>query len=366
MSVLYAIGTRPELIKLAPVIRAARALDPVARQVIVFTGQHRELLSAHARQLAISPDHELHVMAHEQSLNALVGKLLVELDIILTQETPRWVVVQGDTSTALAAALAASHCQLPVAHVEAGLRTSNPNVPFPEERNRRLISALATLHFAPTPLAMHNLLNEGVSASQIEVTGNTGVDALFEARARHAPLPASLVGRARLIFLSLHRREHLDQLSGLLGALRGVLEHHPEVTLVWPLHPRAALREAAHSVLEQLVNVQLLEPLDHATCVTLLSQAELVVTDSGGVQEEAVTLGTPLLVLRAESDRPEGITEGRAALAPLSLEGFAAALQALLAAPLPRWPPSPLYGAGDAGARIARRLLWDGSSKITG
>lgn len=362
--ILISIGTRPELIKLAPVIHALRARQEAHEARVVFTAQHRELLDTAAKIFGVRPDHDLDVMVPDQGLSALTARLTSRLGALIEEERPDLIVGQGDTTSALCTALAAYYAGVPFAHVEAGLRSGDLSRPWPEEGNRRAIGALARWHFAPTAQARLNLLQEGVAVERVILTGNTVIDAL-EHVAEHPDtrLPAGLDVDGPLVLITLHRREiHGAPLLGILRALRVLARLHPEVTFVFPVHPNPQVLAPARRALSDIANVRLLPPLPYTEFVGLMRCAQLVLTDSGGVQEEAPALGVPLLVLRDVTERAEGVEAGAAQLVGTDPEKIVSAAHILLsnrrAADAMRAAPNP-YGDGRAAARIAEVLLTD-------
>ncbi|MCC6628928.1 MAG: UDP-N-acetylglucosamine 2-epimerase (non-hydrolyzing) [Chloroflexi bacterium] len=354
--VLVVFGTRPEAVKLAPVISALRAI-PGLTPMIAVTGQHRELLDQVLTLFAIAPDVDLALMEPDQTLADLTARVLTAVGGLLTAVRPDLVLVQGDTCSALAASLAAFFAHVPVGHVEAGLRTGDPAFPFPEELNRRVISLTSRYHFAPTATAQQALLAEGTLADRVFLTGNPVVDALHSIvdRAR-AAVPPPLPGR-RLILVTAHRRESIGApLAAVCQALRHIADRHPDVDLVWPVHPNPSVREPVTRLLADHPRIHLLAPLDYLTFVGYLAQATLVLTDSGGVQEEAPVLGTPVLVLRHETERPEGVQAGAARLVGTDPTVIASAADELLTDPAAHARMAQartLYGDGQAGWRIA-------------
>jgi UDP-N-acetylglucosamine 2-epimerase (non-hydrolysing) len=358
--VIALFGTRPEIIKLAPVLRELAARPGAPRVISVASGQHGDLLYPFAELFGIQVDHDLRVMQPDQTPSEVCARVLEGFDAILARERPALLLVQGDTTTALAGALAAFHRRIPVAHVEAGLRSGDPGSPFPEEVNRRLITRLATWHFAATPGNRETLLAEGVPAHRVFVTGNPIVDALQEILARAHPggqLRALLEASRpfKRLVLTTHRRESFGaRLLANLRELRGFLDRHPDVVLLFPVHPNPAVRESAEAVLGGHQRALLLAPLAYPDFLCLLASAWLIVSDSGGVQEEAPSLGRPLLVLRDNTERPEVVEMGVARLvtAPDALaRELEQAGQPGSWAERVRSLPNP-FGRGDAGRRI--------------
>ena len=365
MKFLAVFGTRPEAVKIAPVIKALERESSVETRLCV-TGQHRELLDAALDFFSLRPDFDLQVMAPEQALNPLVARLIERLDPILVRAAPDRVIVQGDTTTALAAALAAFHRGIKVAHVEAGLRTYRGGQPFPEEFNRRAIGLVADMHFAPTRAARDNLIDERLPG-EIRVTGNSGIDALDlvldrlegDAKLRaemDAGLPPIEADR-KPVLVTAHRRESLGAPFRAICAALAKLAERPDVAIIFPLHPHPELRAAAETALGGHANVHLLPPLDFPRFVRLMQRARLVLTDSGGVQEEAVALGKTMLVLRDATERPEAIEAGAALRVGTDPERILHAAEHLLAVAHPAEVRSHLYGDGLAAERIAAGLL---------
>lgn len=361
--VLVALGTRPEVIKLAPVVRALRE-----RQIPCFvlsTGQHREMLDQVLADCELEPDRDLGVMRHDQTLAGLSAELLRAVDPLLAELSPSWVVVQGDTTTAAMVALGAFYRQARVAHVEAGLRTHDRRDPFPEEVNRLLVARLAELHFAPTAEAAANLLAEGVAAAEIHAVGNTVVDSLrwMEARVRDRPaaeLGLALPAGRRLVLVTGHRRESFGPgLEAICHGLRRIAEARDDVTILYPVHPNPRVDRAVRSLLGGLPDIHLVAPLGYAAFVKALSSATLVVTDSGGVQEEATALGVPTLVTRNASERREAIAAGVAELVGTDADRLATAALRLLRDETERHRraiASDAFGDGLASRRIADAL----------
>lgn len=302
--IVTVFGTRPEMIKLAPVIRQFDLYPRRWQTVNISTGQHTELLAPFVKLFDIRIDHDLCVMRAGQPLSQLFARILNEIDPILEKEQPDLVLVQGDTTTAVATAVAAFHRKIPIGHVEAGLRTDDPLAPFPEETNRRLITRLANYHFAATKRNRQALLREGVSKGSIFLTGNPVVDALQQmgnAVHRSEPMQQLLAETSsyRRIALTTHRRESFGGiLEGNLRVLRAFIDRHADTLLIFPVHPNPMVRETAQSLLGEHPRIRLIEPLGYPDFIGLLSESWLIVSDSGGVQEEAPSLGKPLLVLR--------------------------------------------------------------------
>ncbi len=363
MSVLVVAGTRPEIIKLVPVMQALAAGGIVSPR-FCHSGQHENLGRSVLDAAQIAPDEQL-LRPDVVDLGALLAGLTTSIGTALDRQCPRAVVVQGDTATALAGALAAFHRQIPVAHVEAGLRSGQIDRPWPEEAYRRMISRLARWHFAPTAAAKLALLNEGVSPAQVEQVGNTVIDAMHWALGRldaddtlgaeAAPVIAR-AGKRPIVLATVHRREHGEgELRAIAEGLRA-LAAREKVELVLPLHPReenAVLRD----MLGRVPHVRIVEPLGYFAFLRLMRAARLIVSDSGGVQEEATAMGRPMLVLRAETERPEASQAGTATLVGADPGLMLARAQDALAAPMPE--PSTVFGDGRAAQRIAARLARD-------
>ncbi|MEY4159899.1 MAG: hypothetical protein RLZZ136_520 [Pseudomonadota bacterium] len=366
--VLIALGTRPEAIKLLPLIAALRS-DPRFTVRLCVTGQHRDLLDPILAMANIVPDHDLQVMRPGQGLEALTAALVSGLGAVIAAEKPRRVIVQGDTATAFCGALAAFYQRVPVDHVEAGLRSGNTDHPWPEEGHRRAIAALASLHFAPTARAASALQAEGIDPARIHITGNTVIDALYWVRARLAAEPQLASGLdtvtqrfagKRIIGVTCHRREtvHGDRLACIAKALR-TIAMRDDVALIFPVHPQPAIRAVMAQALQGHGNVALIPPLDYPHFVRLIGLSTLMLSDSGGVQEEAPALGTPVLVMREKTERPEALIAGGAKLVGTDPARIVAEAGALLDDPAAyahmaqeRLP----YGDGQAAQRIVRLM----------
>ena len=321
---LCIVGTRPEAIKLAPVISGLNRAPGVESRVCA-TAQHREMLDQILDLFAITPDIDLNLMQKGQDLYSLTARVIVAMRDVLQADRPDVVIVQGDTTTCFASTLAAFYAEIPVAHVEAGLRTGDLSAPFPEEANRALVGRLAQLHFAPTEWARGNLLAEGVAEDTVLVTGNTVIDALLEVRGQvegldpshwrgviEAPVLDAWCGSAvRRVLITGHRRENFGQgFEDLCGAIRDLAQRHPDWLFVYPVHLNPNVQGPVRRILSGLGNVHLLEPLDYQPFVWMMNGADLILTDSGGIQEEAPSLGKPVLVMRDVTERPEAVEAG--------------------------------------------------------
>jgi UDP-N-acetylglucosamine 2-epimerase (non-hydrolysing) len=361
---LFVLGTRPEMIKVAPLILEARRQG--AEALLVNSGQHADLLTPLFDLFDVHPAHDLEAMVAGQPLNRLLSRVIDRLDPVLEQVQPDYVLVQGDTATALGGAQAAFHRKIPVGHIEAGLRSGNPLSPFPEEMNRRLVSQIATLHFAATERNRAALLAEGIADSQISVTGNTVVDALHYTLANTRPgevmakLREQISGR-KVVLLTTHRRENFgDTMRTHLRLLRRFAEAHPELCVVFPVHPNPAVKNAAEQELDGCDQIIITTPMDYADFVHLLSDSWLIVSDSGGIQEEAASLGKPILVLRENTERPEGVDVGVARLVGERASDLESLLNEAVADTA--WfahaaNAEKVFGDGQASQRIISRLL---------
>lgn len=308
-------GTRPEAIKMAPIVNALRGTPGLECRVVV-TGQHRTMLDQVNELFGIHVDDDLDIFQQGQTLNGILSKTIAGIDALLVQHRPDAVLVQGDTTTSTAGALAAFYQQIPVVHVEAGLRSGDIHSPYPEEANRRITSQIAALHLAPTNESRRNLLAEGVDASSIVVTGNSVIDALLTVAAQDVPFSDSRLKEAansgrRVVLVTTHRRENQGALMTGIGRSVGILsEKYPDVDFVLPLHRNPVVRGAIIPEVQDRNNVIVTEPLAYGEFTKLLSMSHLVLTDSGGVQEEAPSLGKPVLVMRENTERPEAVTAG--------------------------------------------------------
>jgi UDP-N-acetylglucosamine 2-epimerase (non-hydrolysing) len=360
-TVMTIFGTRPEAIKLAPVIAELESRVDRFQTINVNSGQHTDLLLPFIKLFGLRIDDDLQVMEPDQGPSRVCARVLTAVDEVIENRKPDLILVQGDTTTALAGAMAGFHRGIPVGHVEAGLRSGNPRSPFPEEMNRRLISRVASVHFAATEHNRQTLLEEGVDDSAIFVTGNPVVDSLHRIRGMEqpsGPVQAMLRNYAghRLVVLTTHRRESLGPaMIANLRVLREFVERHEDVVLVFPVHLNPSVESAARTVLQGHERIRLLAPQGYPEFLTLLSAAWLIVSDSGGVQEEAPSLGKPLLVLRENTERPEAIEAGVALLVGAGADRLEDMLEEIYSSP--QWvnsvteTPNP-FGQGDSGRRI--------------
>ncbi|MGF6137730.1 UDP-N-acetylglucosamine 2-epimerase (non-hydrolyzing) [Pseudomonas laurylsulfatiphila] len=370
MKTLCIFGTRPEAIKMAPLALALAADERFEAKVCV-TGQHREMLDQVLGLFAIEPDFDLNIMKPGQDLTDVTSAILQGLKKVLAEFKPDIVLVHGDTATTFAASLAAYYQQIPVAHVEAGLRTGNLYSPWPEEGNRKLTGALANLHFAPTETSQANLLREGVDPDTIVVTGNTVIDALLDVVKRldqdqellaQASAPAAFLDPARkLILVTGHRRESFgDGFERICQALMEVAQQHPDVDIVYPVHLNPNVREPVNRLLTGIHNIYLIDPLDYLPFVHMMSRAHIILTDSGGIQEEAPSLGKPVLVMRDTTERPEAVAAGTVKLVGTETADIARELNRLLTDTVAyrtmSYAHNP-YGDGKACQRIIEALL---------
>jgi UDP-N-acetylglucosamine 2-epimerase (non-hydrolysing) len=364
MKTAVVFGTRPEAIKMAPVVKELerRSLE----HVVIVTAQHREMLDQKLEVFHIKPAYDLDIMQHDQDLFYITGAVLTEIKPVLVKERPDVLLVQGDTTTTFAASLASFYLRIPVGHVEAGLRTWNKLNPYPEEINRQLTTRLADFHFPPTEWAARNLVNEGVRKDQIFVTGNTVIDALLSIvdpayRFTEPPLNHINFSERRVILLTSHRRENFGEpMREIFSACRTIVETYTDVELVYPVHPNPNVRKAAGEILSGVPRVHLIEPMEYRPFVQLMNKAYLILTDSGGIQEEAPSLGKPVLVLRKTTERPEAIEAGTARLVGTDRETILREAERLLTnrnAYHDMATRSNPYGDGKAAGRIVDILL---------
>lgn len=363
--ILVVLGTRPEAIKLAPVITALRRSASAPEVFVAATGQHRELVRPVLDFFGIVPDVNLDIMRPDQSPAGVVQRTLEQLEPVLDSQAFDLMLVQGDTSSAAAGALAGFYRKIPVGHVEAGLRTGDLHDPFPEEMNRRLISTLSTFHFAPTDLNRQNLLREGIPDSQIFVTGNTVIDALqsIVEHTEETPLQQQwqVPRGTKRILLTTHRRENFGEPQHrIFRAINHLLEKHEELSVLFPVHPNPNVQKAVQEYLHASTRLQLIEPLDYITFVRLMKTSWLILTDSGGIQEEAPALGTPAFVLRETTERSEALATTNTRLTGTDTNALVAAVEHLLANPgeyAEMTRPSYPFGEPGAAERICRILM---------
>jgi UDP-N-acetylglucosamine 2-epimerase (non-hydrolysing) len=355
-TILCVIGTRPEAIKMVPVIRALEA-SGWAKCVVVVTAQHRDMLDQMLTRFGVIVKHDLNLMQPGQTLSQVVSRMLPELENIIKKEQPYAVVAQGDTATVFGSALAAFHCQTPFGHVEAGLRTHNLAHPFPEEGYRQMVSRITHWHFAPTEGAAKALRTEGIPDNKIFVTGNTCIDTLLQTVKE---LPQQFDSKERTILLTAHRRENFGKpLENIFNAVLEILDRFHDVSLLYPVHPNPNVQQLAHDMLGKHPRVKLTEPLDYFDFVGAMRSAYLILTDSGGVQEEAPALGKPVLVLREITERPEPVNEGVAKLVGTTPEAIVSQVSLLLESVAEYEKMGRLfmpYGDGVASTKIVRQM----------
>jgi UDP-N-acetylglucosamine 2-epimerase (non-hydrolysing) len=359
IKVMPIFGTRPEAIKMAPVVRALSA-DKNFELVITVTAQHREMLDQFLQFFEMQPRYDLNIMREGQTLADITSRAVEGIEKVLRGEKPDLVVVQGDTTTAFVGALVAYYHKIPCGHIEAGLRTGDKFAPFPEEINRKLIGAIADLHFAPTLRAKENLLREGIPEQNIFVTGNTVVDALLWTLQR-LPEPNRTSEGQRMILVTAHRRENWGEpMERICRALCRIADKFPDVQIFFPMHKNPVVREVAYRFMGEHDRIKLCEPPDYFDFVRLMRDAYLIVTDSGGVQEEAPTLGKPVLVLREKTERPEAVEAGVVKVIGTDEERIVAEVSRLLsdesAYRAMQRPINP-YGDGKAAMRIKQAIL---------
>lgn len=374
IKVLSIFGTRPEGIKMAPVVKELEKRSEMVHSVVCVTAQHRLMLDQVLEIFAIRPDYDLDIMREDQTLTETTVNVLTKLGSIMEREQPDWVLVQGDTTSAMATSLAAFYRRIKVGHVESGLRTWKKFAPYPEELNRKIVDAVADLHFAPTEISRLNLLKEGIESESIIVTGNTVIDALLvtastEFMFNDCTLANIPFDTARVILVTAHRRENFGQpLRNICKALSVIARAWgPDVHIVFPVHLNSNVRETVHSLLDGIYNISLVNPLDYLTFVHVMKQSYIILTDSGGLQEEAPSLGKPVLVLRDVTERPEALKVGAVQVIGTEQETIVNATTKLLeddekyAQMVRALNP---YGDGQASVRIVDKLL--NSSSLSG
>lgn len=363
--VMSVFGTRPEAIKMAPLVKELEKNDNIENLVCV-TAQHREMLDQVLEIFDIKPDYDLNIMKDRQTLTGITTRVLEGMEGVLEEAKPDIVLVHGDTSTTFVTALAAFYKQIPVGHVEAGLRTYNIYEPFPEEMNRKLAGAIATLHFSPTPLAKGNLLREAVDEKAIYVTGNTVIDALKTTISEDYHFTVDILNgidyaNKRVITMTAHRRENLGEpLRNICEAVKAIANEFSDVEVVYAVHKNPAVRDVAYEILGDLQNVHLIEPLDLKDMHNLMQRSYLVLTDSGGLQEEVPSMGKPVLVLRNVTERPEGIEAGTLKLAGVEKETIYNLTKELLTDEVVYKEMAQAknpFGDGEASRRIVEAIL---------
>ncbi len=363
--VMCVFGTRPEAVKLAPVVHAlseSAELQPV----VAITAQHREMLDQMMKWFDVKADYDLDLMQHGQTLAQLTSRVVLGMDELLTKDRPDLLLVQGDTVTVMAASLAAFYHKVPVGHVEAGLRTNDRYNPFPEEMSRRQTGRIATLHFAPTALAVQNLKAEGITEN-VFMTGNTVIDALLDtaARLKESDIDKTLFGRTdfnkyKVLLVTAHRRENWGQgMDEIALALKAIADEFPEVQILYPIHRNPVVRKSIEPVFEGHERLVLVEPLDYVPFVSAMRRCHFILTDSGGVQEEAPALGKPVLVMRTNTERPEAVQAGAARLVGVERDTIAQGARELLTSPQLYQSMSASinpFGDGSAARRIVKEV----------
>lgn len=358
--VFLVFGTRPEAIKMAPLAKKLAADDRFESKVVV-TGQHREMLDQVLQAFSIVPDYDLNIMHQGQTLSEITSRVLEKLTVILLKERPDILLVHGDTTTTFSAALAAFYQQIPIGHVEAGLRTWDKYSPFPEEMNRQLTDDLTDLYFAPTMKSKENLVKESHSEKYLYVTGNTAIDAMENTIDKNYTIPSAVSkSRKSIVLVTMHRRENLGEpMQAVFNAIKKAAIDYPDTQFIFPMHKNPAVREFAQETLGSLENVSLIEPLDVIDFHNYAKQSYLILTDSGGVQEEAPSLGVPVLVLRDQTERPEGVAAGTLRLVGTDSETVYATIKELFedsAAYEKMAKASNPYGDGKASERITEAI----------
>lgn len=360
--VMLVFGTRPEAIKMCPLVLELKNRSDEFDTVVTVTGQHREMLDQVLDAFEVVPDHDLHVMKSEQTLFDITNDVLLKIKSILMNERPDIILVHGDTTTSFAAALAAFYLQIPVGHVEAGLRTRNLYSPWPEEFNRQVVDVISRWYFAPTETSRKNLLNEAKQEGRIFVTGNTGIDALrTTVREDYCHPELKWAENSRLILITAHRRENLGEpMHRMFRAIRRVMEERPDTKAIYPIHMNPQVRQAAHEELDGFDRLHIIDPLEVVDFHNFMARSYLILTDSGGIQEEAPSLGKPVLVMRDTTERPEGVEVGTLRLVGTHEEIIYREFSRLLDDPVSYAEMSHAsnpYGDGHASERIADVLM---------
>lgn len=366
-TILVVFGTRPEAIKMCPLVNELKSRPEEFKTVVCVTGQHREMLDQVLRVFDVVPDHDLAIMKPGQTLFDITSDVLLKIKAVLEAEHPDAVLVHGDTTTSFAAALAAFYLQIPVGHVEAGLRTRNLYSPWPEEFNRQAVDVISRWYFSPTETSRQNLLDEAKPDERIFVTGNTGIDALrTTVRDDYIHSELDWAEGSRLILITAHRRENLgDPMHRMFRAIRRVMEERPDTKAIYPIHMNPQVRKAAHEELDGFDRLRIIDPLEVVDFHNFMARSYLILTDSGGIQEEAPSLGKPVLVMRDTTERPEGVAAGTLKLVGTSEKTIYREFSLLLDNPVEYAEmahASNPYGDGRASERIAdilKRNAWD-------
>lgn len=361
MKVMFVFGTRPEAIKMCPLVNELRSRPDEFETIVCTTGQHREMLDQVLHVFGVVPDHDLHVMKPGQTLFDITSDVLLRIRAVLEEERLDAVLVHGDTTTSFAAALAAFYLQIPVGHVEAGLRTRDLYSPWPEEFNRQAVDVISRWYFAPTETSRRNLVDESKPADRIFVTGNTGIDALrHTVRDDYAHPELDWASDSRLILITAHRRENLGEpMHRMFRAIRRVMEERPDTKAIYPIHMNPQVRKAAHEELDGFDRLRIIDPLDVVDFHNFMARSHLILTDSGGIQEEAPSLGKPVLVMRDTTERPEGVAAGTLRLVGTDEDVIYREFSRLLDDPAEYAAMSHAsnpYGDGHASNRIAEVL----------
>jgi len=361
-------GTRPETIKMFPIISEIKKYPHLIDCKIIVSGQHREMLDQMLEIFQINPDYDLNIMEQDQSLSNITNNSLLGVEKILKKERPSMVLVQGDTTTTFTGALAAFYQKIRIGHIEAGLRTHNKYYPFPEEINRHLTSVLTDFHFAPTRQSYENLLSEGVKSEDIFISGNTVIDALFlmvkeNYIFRETSLKDKKIFKKKIILVTMHRRENWGEpLKKTCRAINKIIDKHSDVSVIFPLHKNPEIRSNVKKILQKRKNILLLDTLDYDDMINLMSKSYIILTDSGGIQEEAPSLGKPVLVLRDETERPEAVKAGVVKLIGTDEERIFSEIDLVLNSREKYMEMSKSinpYGDGKASERIVKKILYN-------
>lgn len=372
MKIMIVLGTRPEVIKLAPVIKKLKEHTEV---IVCATGQHREMLKQALELFQIKPDIDLEVMLEGQSLNQLGSKILFGMDGVLKEYQPEWLIVQGDTTSAFYAALAAYHLNIKIAHIEAGLRTGDLKNPFPEEANRSMLARIADIHFAPTQTSKKALINEGIDANRVLVSGNTVVDSIqliisnwINGKPKKiSDLIVNITNKGPFVLVTCHRRENFgDVILNITSMIKALAKKYNHYQWIFPVHLNPEVRLPVMQTLQNISNVHLIDPVDYETSLFLISKSHLVLTDSGGIQEEAPSFGVPAVVMRLKTERNEGIKTGHAKLAGQDPKNIQKEVDYYLLHPNELSNKNNPYGDGKASDRILCQFLGKAFSEFNG